>query len=167
MAMFGWGAWCAYDATVTYPHHNERLKAYQSLNKDTDAWKKYADEHGWSNSIPDSKPISEGQVLSQWYMLGGLSVAAVALLVLVAARYRWPLGFDDEGIIGPFGRRIPFDSIQRIDKRLWDKTGLALVHYDFDGKNGPLRIDDYVFGGADRVLEEVERRTGLGDTLGD
>jgi hypothetical protein len=167
IVLIGAGGWFLYDGLIGFPHHNERLEAFKQLGANVDAWAQHAQARGWDESIPDPKPYSTGHFYSQWSLMALCWLISVVLLSLVALRFRWPLGYDDEAIMGPFGRRIRFDSMQRLDKSQWDKSGLATVAYEHNGKSRFLRIDDYIFDGARRVLEEIERRTGLGDSLGD
>jgi hypothetical protein len=167
LVLAGAGGWFLYDGWIGFPHHNERLKVFNTLGGDADAWVQHARSHGWQESTPDPKPYGTGHFYSQWFLMGLCWLLSAALLGRIGMRYRWPIGYDDEVLIGPFNRRIPFDAIQQLDKSRWDTTGLATLGYEHNGQTRSLRIDDYVFEGAYRVLEEVERRTGLGDSLGD
>ena len=165
--LIGAGGWFLYDGLVGFPHHNERLEAFQSLGQNPDAWIEHARSQHWDESIPDPKPYRTGHFYSQWCLMTLCWLGATWLIALVVMRHRWPLGYDDEAVIGPRGQRIGFESILNIDKTQWDKTGLAIIEYEQEGRKGRIRIDDYVFEGGHQVLDQIERRTGLGDSLGD
>ncbi|MDX1564691.1 MAG: hypothetical protein R3236_04750 [Phycisphaeraceae bacterium] len=149
--MIGWGLWHGYDAWIGYPRHNERLESREKN----------------SRLLPEQRPYSRGQILGQWLMMALLWTGAAALLVRLWAAFRWPLGCDETGLHGPWGRRVAYRQIRRIDKSLWDRTGLAKIEYEAEGRRRRMRIAAYVYSGAADVLAEAERRSGLGDEPGD
>jgi len=55
---------------------------------------------------------------------------------------------------------VPLDAIRRIDKRKWDKKGIAYVGYELEsGQKGQLRLDDYVYDRepADKIFDRIEK----------
>ena len=54
---------------------------------------------------------------------------------------------------------ISAEHIRRIDKRKWDRKGIAYLHYEFDSKPGTIKLDDFAYDRlpTDQMLERVER----------
>jgi hypothetical protein len=57
---------------------------------------------------------------------------------------------------------VPLSAIRRIDKRLWDRKGIAFIDYDLDGSGGAggrLKLDDFVYERkpTDEIYERIER----------
>jgi len=40
---------------------------------------------------------------------------------------------------------VPFEMITTIDKRQWDRKGIAYVDYEVNGKHGRLKLDDFIY----------------------
>ena len=65
---------------------------------------------------------------------------------------------------------ITYDNIRRIDKRKWDRKGVAFVHYEHGDPPMPgvVKLDDFAYERkpVDEMLERIEKnvdtdRTGL------
>jgi len=182
-AMILFGGWFWYDSAVAYPAHNVKVAAFAKLQNsqspdlfdddgnpagwsydaealaDIKTYKNYPDyaaAKGWSKDDPGS-PYSDTDIATQRYLAFVTVGLGLAALVFWAINARRVLAADDEALIAPNGTRIEWEKIREIDRTAWDKKGIAIVKYD----GGTCKIDDYVFKGADRVLEQVEQNTGL------
>ena len=51
-------------------------------------------------------------------------------------------------------------AVTKIDKSHWDDKGIAVVHYQADGRRGAITIDDYKYKGGQAVLKLIEQHTG-------
>ena len=54
---------------------------------------------------------------------------------------------------------VPFENITEIDRRLWDKKGIAYISYDLgNGEQGTLRLDDFVYDRppTDEIFKRIE-----------
>ena len=160
------GGWCLYDATVAYPEHNRHVQAFQEFQDAgrMEQWPEYARQQGWSAEAP-GEPKSGFDIWSQWVMLGICWSLAAAALILAGLHYNKKLIADATHLHGANGKSVPYESITSIDKERWDSKGIAVAHYEMDGRKGRIKIDDWVFRDADLVLDEVEKQTGLGDPL--
>jgi hypothetical protein len=165
--LLGLGAWCFYDATVTYPEHNRRVAAFEELEArgQLDEWPKIASENGWTDEDP-GEPRTDFDILSQWIMLAICVPLGLASLITVAFHAGRTLSADETGVRGRGGERVPYERITAIDKSRWDRKGIAVLHFESDGGDpDTLKLDDWVFRGAAAVLAEVEKRTGLGENI--
>lgn len=56
---------------------------------------------------------------------------------------------------------ITFDNIRRIDKRKWDRKGIALIHYEHGEppQQAVLKLDDFAYHrrATDAILEQIEQ----------
>ena len=56
---------------------------------------------------------------------------------------------------------IPFTAIRELDKRRWDRKGIAIVKYEVEGRGGVVTIDDFLYDQTptdaiyDRILKYV------------
>lgn len=193
-AAFAFGLWCLYDATVAYPRHNQQIAAYfhfqsprdradsglfndageptnwRPYNREADYsgyddYSAYAETQGWSAERPDLKPKSSAEIVFQWVMLGIVWSVALICLTVVVWYGRRRVVADDTGITDHRGRHVPYDAFTSLDKQRWDAKGIAYAYFEQDGQQGRIKIDDWIFRDADLVLEELERRTGLGEPV--
>jgi hypothetical protein len=60
-------------------------------------------------------------------------------------------------ITAPGHPPIPFSAIRELDKRQWDRKGIAIVKYEVDGKTGSLTLDDFVYeqDPTDKIYDRV------------
>jgi hypothetical protein len=68
---------------------------------------------------------------------------------------------DDDGFLTIEGWRIPFADVVRIDLRRWQRKSIARVHCRRGDRPRVTVIDDWIYEGGDRVLAELQSRTGL------
>jgi hypothetical protein len=58
---------------------------------------------------------------------------------------RW-VELDEQGLSTSAGARVPFEAITRLNKRRWEKKGIAVVHYKDDGgADRKIDLDDWKF----------------------
>jgi hypothetical protein len=175
-AMILYGFRCVYDYNVAYPKHDEMVTKFHEFKElgTLDKWPAFAAEHGYGPEDPGQKHLLKndaGDVMKDDYFSQIWQAALV--FTLGVAGYGWlafnmsrKLVADDDKLIGP-GGAAPYSAITSIDKKRWDRKGIAVVHYtDAKGEEDTITIDDWIYRDADLVLEEVEARTGIvGDEL--
>jgi len=72
----------------------------------------------------------------------------MAVLVLFWTRYhsRGQYRLDGDVLYVPGHPPVPLGTIGKIDKRRWDRKGIAYIHYELTGgRIGCLRLDDFVY----------------------
>ncbi|CAN5499177.1 hypothetical protein BH23VER1_BH23VER1_24870 [soil metagenome] len=116
------------------------------------AWRDYAAGKGWPEE-PDKR--TQGDVTEQLVISGVMGTLAVVILVVFLVNRPKTLRADASSFTTPGGKRIPFDSVHRIDKRKWKNKGLAYAHYKGPQGSGKATIDDLKFGGADAILDRL------------
>lgn len=140
IALLGWGCWSLYDGYVRYPRENAAARA-KGLDKEP--------HPGWD--VPFNKVV--GFVLQP---LGLLTIG----WSLYQSRGRYVL--DGDRLLIPGHPSVALDTIRSIDKRLWERKGIAYLDYELPGVagNGRLKLDDYVYERkpTDEILARIEAR---------
>ena len=152
-----------YDWKIGYPKKRALYEVYWpeyvrlvQTEKKTADWFAMAREKGWPE-----KPHEEDwdYKIKEQLVFGILTGTAGAIMLgFYLVNSRRTLTADADSFTPPDGRRVPFASAFRLDKRKWDNKGLAYVTWrDADGADRRAVIDCLVFGDpAIRVLERLE-----------
>ncbi len=169
----GFGLYCLYDGFIAYPKELARSIGYyayheldddekpdvidEDLDLDFEAkWELLAAENNWSIDKPKKRPaIIQSDIIWQY----GMAIVAflVGLPVLynyLNSRNSW-MESDGEQVATSWGQTMKFDQVVYIDKRKWEKKGVAKITYRVDEQERKLVIDDFKFD-----------RTAMGEILG-
>jgi hypothetical protein len=90
-----------------------------------------------------------------------LPVGSIILLIRTLYNSRGVYRLVGETLHIPGQPPIPLDAICRIDKRKWDKKGIAYIDYEVPGTSETrrFRFDDYVYDRepADKIFKRIEK----------
>ena len=155
------GLWFAYDGWIRWPNENRRAEQVQ---RDKD---KAQEEHD------DAKVQELAKELEQLSRHSGTDLLIQKLLafILPAGGIAWGIWTlrETRGVYRMTGGTlavpghppITYDDIRRIDKRKWDRKGVAFVHYEtgIPPQPGILKLDDFAYDrrATDAILERIER----------
>ncbi len=170
LMLLGSSAWFFYDGAVAYPKYNIKADAYAELQRVYQAdetllkekWKALAIENHWD---PEDVPKKRKDEAQQFRWGSGLLIISVAFLLWMLREMHRVILANDEKFIGitqaiiPFNalREVRFDSVFGVNKRRWDKKGIAVVFYKTEkGTRASVLIDDYKYAGSERILERCE-----------
>lgn len=159
----GLACWFLYDGFVKYPLEREIAAEYRKFvdeNRVTQ-WPEYARERGWPDGLEGQPGVehSDSSILLQRGL--GFVVLPLALLFVISGvrtMGRW-LTYDEEtGLATSWGVRIPLTAITAIDKQRWQRKGIAVVHYTYEGKTGRLVLDDWKYDeqATETLLKVIE-----------
>src|SRR5688572_14037950 len=146
LALLAGAGWFAYDGWVKWPAANEhalRPKEQGGLGLDVPP------HPGWD--IPMQRVIS-------------IALVPLGLLVFGWCMYqsRGQYRLAGNTLHVPGHPPVPMDAIRTIDKRRWDRKGIAIIEYDRPGGGGTgrLKLDDFVYERepTDHILERIEAR---------
>ncbi|MBL9132625.1 MAG: hypothetical protein JNG86_15575, partial [Verrucomicrobiaceae bacterium] len=186
----GFGAYFLYDGNVGYPKEIEIAKKKEWFNKEflatfdeakkagtmeqwvadakakgmptgTDGeppkWVTYAASNNWKE---DPHMFTEREVAEQFYFGYGCLAMALVVGVVVLLRKNTVLRGEADHFVTPDGVKVAFADVFRVDKRKWDKQGLAYAWFKMggEGKERKAVIDDLMYGGADKVLDRLLSR---------
>ena len=162
LLLIGGGLWFLYDGYVGWPAHNRRLDEAEQMRNQAEAAHDQAKYDAVSHQISRMHARYSNSSLFLQKLLG-YSLPPLGILFLVRMLYasRGAIRLKDDVITAPGHPAIPFTAIRELDKRQWDRKGIATVKYDADGRTGSLTLDDFVYDQDpidaiyDRVLKYV------------
>ncbi len=161
VAMIGFGLWFAYDGWKKWPAENARIRQVQ---QDKDA----------ATAAGDTAKVEvlakELQELN-YHTEMDLAIQKILAIVLPAFGIFWGAWTikDTRGVYRMSGNTlhvpghppVTVDDIRRIDKRKWDKKGIAYLHYEVGQPPtaGVLKLDDFAYERkpVDDMLERIEK----------
>ena len=144
-------AWFAYDGLIGYPQKIPYAEAYDELlelesAQRVEKWKAIAKQNNWPNDVP-TKTAEEirSDIIGQ-YFWGGLNLLAglPALLLYFRARGSWVEATAD-GLKTSWGQQVRFADVTKLDKRRWQRKGIARATYRSADSNASS-------GGGERVF---------------
>ncbi len=117
-------------------------------------WNDYAAPFGWPS---EPKMHSENEIEQQYYWGGIMLLGAFGAGMLVLINHNKTLVGEVEQMIMPNGKTVRYVDIFKVDKRKWDKKGLAHAYYRSGATDVEqcAVIDDLKFDGAGKVLDRL------------
>src|SRR5438477_1356559 len=91
----------------------------------------------------------------------GIILPPLAIFVLWRTLYtsRGEYRLEGQTLHIPGHPRIPLSAIRTIDKKLWDRKGIALIEYELSegGERKKFRVDDVVYERepTDRIMDQI------------
>jgi hypothetical protein len=156
-------AYFIYDWQIGYPEkrdiaaRREALIAEKGETEGEAAFLALAKENDWKKPDHDSNYYAEKIAGEQPISAAVCGLVGLAMLYFYFRTSRGTLTADGESFTTHWGKRVPFASAFRIDRRKWEHKGLAYVYYkDAAGKEQRAIIDDLIFGGAQKVLDRLQ-----------
>lgn len=171
----GFALWFLYDGYINWPAEAQRFEQLtpivesmvssgqeldlKHLDKNPEvvrAWKTYAAQHNLPDKLPKERTDSDlaGQRGIGLVLLGiGLTFVA-----WVALQHRKSVRAVGDLITGPNGEQVNFSAIVEMDRRKWEKKGIAYAIYEVDGRQKRLCLDDHKFIGCEAIILEAEKR---------
>jgi len=118
--------WGAYDAFVAFPKKLEMAHAFAEIKDQPDY------ENKWLALYEKNKDK-------------GWTRAKPTLMKYFKTKGTW-MESTDKGISTSWGKSVDFDQITKIDKRKWEKKGIAKVHFkDEVNTEGVMVFDDFKY----------------------
>ena len=165
LGVFGFGLWSMYDAFIGFPNQRVRAHKYEELSKlDNfyDEWVDHARSQNWPLQDP-GEPKSDLDIYFNYVMAAICTPFGIWLLVgVVRARGRW-IEADDSGVRASWGPEFTYDSVTQLEKRKWQKKGIARVYFESGDQKGKFVIDDFKFKRqpTDEILAQLESKIQL------
>jgi hypothetical protein len=164
-AICGFSLWCLYDGLIKYPREQERGLAFDKLGAEgrQNEWDELATAKGWSTSPPEEARSAEefrNKVYMQYAMAGlTATIGLPMLLVALKSRGNW-IEWNGSTIDTSWGESFGPDQVVRVDKKRWQKKGIAKVTYEDAGSKRRFVVDDFKFERPtmDQILYELEQR---------
>jgi hypothetical protein len=158
LLLIGAGAWFLYDGYVGWPRHNRALDQAEQMRNQAEAAHDQAKYDAMSHQISRMHARYSNSSLFLQKLLG-FALPPIGVLFLIRMLYvsRGEVRLKDDVITAPGHPAIPFSAIRELDKRQWDRKGIAIVKYEVDGKTGSLTLDDFVYeqDPTDKIYDRV------------
>lgn len=136
---------------VPHKAHGAEVNAYLRIE-----WERHAREAGYKPDMPKERTdasIREQRMIG-WVMMTG----SVFFGLWVLWNHKLCVRAEGEIVIGTSGQRVELDSIVKIDRKKWEKKGIAYAIYEVDGKQKRLCLDEHKFKGCEAIILEAASR---------
>lgn len=160
----GLSLWSFYDGLVAYPQQRERALVYKECEEADDfaKWREICEQKGWKTSNP-GEAKTEADIQMQYVQ--GTIAGAIGLFVLfkLLTTLGRTLEGTADGLKASWGPEFRFDQVTQIDKKKWDRKGIARIRYEQDGKTKTFVLDDYIFERqpTDEIMRRMEAIAGV------
>lgn len=145
---------------VEHKAHGAKVNEYLRI-----AWERHAKEAGYKRDMPKERTdasIREQRMIG-WVMMTG----SVFFGLWVLWNHKLSVRAEGDVVIGTSGQRVELDSIVKIDRKLWEKKGIAYAIYEVEGKQKRLCLDDHKFSGCEAIILDADRRIKARNESGD
>ena len=155
--LVGAGLWFAYDGWIGWPEHNRKVAEVKRRIDEAD---RAGDTNGAAAARAElgkmSKEKSSSDILLQKILAVSLPPVGIGLLAWALYASRGAYRLSGRTLHVPGHPPVTFDQITRIDKRLWDRKGIAYLDYEGGGKR--IKLDDFVYDRkpTDQIFERIE-----------
>ena len=143
-----WAGWCVRDAVWVYPDQTKAYNRFMELSRSgVDNWEQTWNEEATANhwaTTPTKRATKD--IPTQWVMFWiTLPVGFYFAIATIRSMGQY-VEMEDETLSTHAVKNVRFDQIKELDKRLWEKKGIAFVVYEGgDGKTGRIKLDDWIY----------------------
>ena len=172
--------WGLYDGLYTNPLELKRAVEYKKLSKQVEsgkitdgekdeAWKNLVKENGWALAKPKSPEVAQNYVYFQWFVFAlGLIMGVFFLVKYMKLLNSW-MEADDKTVTTSWGESLQLDSITGIDKRKWEKKGIARISFTNEsGEAKTMIFDDFKYHRESmaEIMEKAEKNLSADQIVG-
>jgi hypothetical protein len=170
----GFALWSLFDGAIEYPHQRQQAfdqfrasyKEFdESKNEHTMSLSEFESQAGetskrdWEAFAQELGVHSHADIVMQYtqFVVAGLIGLWLVSLPL-RARGRW-IELDGNRLATSWGQSFNLAEIVAVDKRQWQKKGIARITYNDNGRKRRFVLDDYKFDRhkTDEILYELEQ----------
>lgn len=134
----GMGMWFLYDGLVKWPREN-------------------------AENIAREQPVAHSELDLRLQKILGTTLPplGIALLAWMLYNSRGAYRLAENVLNAPGHPPIPLDNIRKLDKRLWERKGIAVIEYEdpASGQRRQLKLDDFVYERepTDAIFDRIEK----------
>lgn len=161
VVLLAMGAWFGYDGFVGWPQMNRQhadieQKRVEAANRnDTLSATQLMEQED------QYKHHTDLDIALQKVLCAALPIAGLLLLIRALYNSRGELRLEHDILHFPSHPPVPISKLTSVDRRLWDRKGIAYVNYALDDQTtGRLRLDDFVYDRppTDKIFERIEKQ---------
>lgn len=165
LLMVGMGMWFGYDGFIGWPEMNQKLatlKIQREAAVRAGNAKASQDLLTQINQLNNGEPRTDSDINLQKFFCFALPPLGIFLVARAFRNSRGEYRLERNVLTVPGHPPVPLENITEIDRRLWDRKGIALLNYDLEGKSGTIRLDDYFHDRppTDEIFKRVEQFVG-------
>jgi hypothetical protein len=161
VAMIAFGLWFAYDGWKKWPDENVRITQVQKEKDAANAAGDSAKVEALAKELGDMEHHSEMDLAIQKALAIALPAFGLVWGIWTIKDTRGVYRMSGNTLHVPGHPPVTVDDIRRIDKRKWDKKGVAYLHYEIGQPPtaGILKLDDFAYERkpTDDMLERIEK----------
>ena len=159
--MVGMGLWFGYDGFVNWPESNRKWDAIEQQRREAES----AGDRDRSNALKVEQDelgrrYTDWDLLLQRLLFFTLPPIGLAMLVRWVWISRGTYRLTADNVLHVPGHPpVPLESVVELDKRLWDRKGIAYVGYEIPGgTQGRLKLDDFIYDRepTDEIFKRIE-----------
>lgn len=159
IVLVGMGLWFGYDGYVGWPKLNQQIKELE-IKRDQNNLNVSVQKETIEELKKLGSPKTDMDILFQKILAFTLPPLGIAMLLRALHRSRGQYRLEGNVLTVPGHPPVPFENITQIDRHLWDKKGIAYLHYDLgNGQQGRLTLDDFIYDRppTDQIFERIEK----------
>jgi hypothetical protein len=159
LLLIGMGIWFGFDGYVNWPKSND---VHDNLERQRVAAQDRHDEASAEQLLEQENQHKHHSPTDIWFQkVLCFTMPPLGILLLIWARYNSRGEYRMEGNIlhVPGHPPVELSQITEIDRRLWDRKGIAFIQYNVgNGGQRKLRLDDFVYDRppTDEIFKRIE-----------
>ena len=166
--MIAGGLWFAYDGWIKWPAENRRAAEVQREKEIAEEERKADRIEALAAELSKLKKHTEMDLLIQKMLAFALPAFGLFWAVWTLRETRGQLRMAGDTLEFPGHPPITYENIRRIDKRKWDRKGIAFLHYEHGDppKPGIIKVDDFAYERkpTDEILDRIEKNVVVDHT---
>lgn len=160
----GMCAWFAYDGFVAYPAKLVVAKAFDEIadlpgKEIEERWNEITTEKGWKDRRPEKRAEEIQSDITEQYFWAAITFALgiPALVLLFRSRGSW-VERTETGLKTSWGQTLEFAKVEALNKRRWEKKGIAKASYKEGDSTRYFTFDDFKFDREPlgKILRDLE-----------
>ncbi len=155
------GGWFAYDGWIKWPNDNRKIEQVQKDKEAASAAGDTAKVELLAKQLQDLSYHGPWDLLLQKFLAFTLPAFGIFWGAWTIKDTRGVYRMSGNTLEVPGHPPVTVDDIRRIDKRKWDKKGIAYLHYEIGQPptSGVLKLDDFAYERkpVDEILERIEK----------
>lgn len=162
--LIAYGAWSIYDGFVKWPASNARIAELRAERVEAERAKNQTRVTEIAKELEGLKEHSAMDVMFNKAL--GVLLPPLGLFMLFWSLHnsRGEIRLTADDVLhAPGHPPVPVDHMTAMDRKLWDKKGIALVEYELPtGEKGSVRLDDFIYDRKpidaihDRILARLD-----------